>query len=195
MDAFDNAGETFVSSQETLAPTKSCEATLRETYVISQLIPDTKSLPLHQIALGTLKAFFDARGHRPSAEMWTALTELASVLEDMAEGRCPPKMFLSSLDPGVGKTQTVIQFVRALLASEAHQDVGVLLCMSRLDEIGTVADEMALSPTDYAVLTSDRELNKRGLGSTQANEARVLFTTQHASGWCGSRLPRRATRT
>ena len=73
MDAFDNVGETLVSSQKTLAPTKSCEATLRETYVISQLIPDTKSLTLHQVALGTLKAFFDARGHRPSTEMWTSV--------------------------------------------------------------------------------------------------------------------------
>jgi hypothetical protein len=43
--------------------------------------------------------------------MWAALTELASVLEAMAEGRCPPKLFLSSLDPGVGKTQTVTHFI------------------------------------------------------------------------------------
>src|ERR1700720_4981620 len=52
--------------------------------------------------IASLKAFFDARDHHPSEAMWTALIELASVLEAMAEGRCPPKLFLSSLDPGVG---------------------------------------------------------------------------------------------
>jgi hypothetical protein len=35
---------------------------------------------------------------------------------------------------------------------------------------------MGLADTDYAVLTSDRELNKLGCG--RVNEARVLFTTQ-----------------
>src|SRR5690349_14102158 len=70
--------------------------------------------------IASLKAFFDAKGHRPSAEMWRALTDLASVLEAMAEGRCPPKLFLSSLDPGVGKTQTVTHFIKALTSSPDH---------------------------------------------------------------------------
>jgi hypothetical protein len=117
-------------------------------------------------------------GHRPSEGMWTALTELASVLEDMAEGRCEPKMFLSSLDPGVGKTQTVTHFIRALTSSKEHLDTGVLICVSRLKEIQRFVDEMDLLPTDFAVLTSDHELNKLGIGSARSNKARVLFTTQ-----------------
>jgi hypothetical protein len=37
---------------------------------------------------------------------------------------------------------------------------------------------MDLLPTDFAVLTSDHELNKLGIGSARSNKARVLFTTQ-----------------
>lgn len=118
--------------------------------------------------------------------MWTALAALASVLEGVVEGRAEPIMYLSSLDPGIGKTQTIVHFVRALMNSPVHRDVGVLICLSRLKEIKSddeeealgLVDEMALSPSDFAVLTSNAELNKLGLGSERANEARVLFTTQ-----------------
>jgi hypothetical protein len=172
MDAFDSVGETCVSSAQKVIMKR------KEDYTSYDHLFPTPPKSLHQEILTRLKAFFDANHHRPSEAMWTALTELASVLEKMAEGRCPAKIYLSSLDPGVGKTQTVIQFIRALMASKAHQDVGVLICMSRLEEIKSVVEEMALSPADYAVLTSNQELNKRGAGGDRVNEARVLFTTQ-----------------
>jgi hypothetical protein len=132
--------------------------------------------PLRQETLARLRGFFRDKGHQPSEAMWTALTELASVLEAMANGTCPPKMFLSSLDPGVGKTQTITHFIRTLMASEAHQDVGVVICLSRLAEIKALTAEMGLERTDFAVLTSDPTLN--ALGNCPVNEARVLFTTQ-----------------
>jgi hypothetical protein len=135
-------------------------------------------LSLADQTISTLKAFFDAKGHHPSEEMWKALAELASVLEAMAEGRCPPKLFLSSLDPGVGKTQTVTHFLKALIPSIEHLDTGVLICVSRLDEIDRFVAEMELARIEYAVLTSDQERNKLGIGSTLSNKARVLFTTQ-----------------
>jgi hypothetical protein len=174
MDAFDLDGFAIRGSAD--APTISCQKSYKNNTRKFTTFPRHQSPSLHQETLATLKSFFGARGHRPSLEMWTALEELASVLEAMAEGRCPPTMFLSSLDPGVGKTQTVVQFVRALIRSEAHQDVGVLLCMSRLEEIRSVVNEMALSPSDFAILTADQSLN--GLGNCRVNEARVLFTTQ-----------------
>jgi hypothetical protein len=171
MDAFADLGETRVSQKVVKRPNKD------PYYISSPLIPDP-SPSLASETLASLKAFFDTKGHRPSEAMWTALTELASVLEAMAEGRCPPKLFLSSLDPGVGKTQTVTHFIRALTASKEHLDTGVLICVSRLEEIKRFVQEMALSPTDFAVLTSNQELNKLGIGSARSNKARVLFTTQ-----------------
>ncbi len=93
----------------------------------------------------------------------------------MADGTAPPNFFLSSLDPGVGKTTTLIHFVQHLLRSEHHRDVSVLLCVSRLDEIARLVEEMNLKGTDFAVCTSHDEVNQ--LSSTQLSEARVLFTT------------------
>jgi hypothetical protein len=140
--------------------------------------PQETQPKLSEATLAGLRAAFAASDHHPSEQMWEALTALASVLENMVEGRCAPKVYLSSLDPGVGKTQSVVHFVRALMASEAHKGVGVLLCLSRLQEISALVQEMALAETNYAVLTGNEVLNKLGLGIERANEAQVLFTTQ-----------------
>ncbi|WP_289295671.1 hypothetical protein [uncultured Reyranella sp.] len=77
-------------------------------------------------ALLKLHAYFATRNHAPSEAQWEALRELAGSLEDMANGTAKPVFFLSSLDPGVGKSQTLIHFVDALLASRDHEHVGVL---------------------------------------------------------------------
>jgi hypothetical protein len=93
----------------------------------------------------------------------------------MADGTAPPSFFLSSLDPGVGKTTALIHFVQHLLRSQQHEDVAVLLCVSRLEEIARLVEEMNLDEADFAVLTSDDEVNQ--LSATLPSEARVLFTT------------------
>lgn len=93
----------------------------------------------------------------------------------MADGTAAPNFFLSSLDPGVGKTTTLIHFVQQLLRSQQHEDVAVLLCVSRLEEIARLVEEMNLEECDFAVLTSDDKVNR--LSSTPTSEARVLFTT------------------
>ena len=107
--------------------------------------------------------------------MWEALRAGADIMEKMADGTCPPLVYVSSLDPGVGKTTTVICFLRALLASDAHSDVAALVCVRRKDQIEAIVKEADLSRADFAVFTADETLNKLG-GASPAN-ARVLFTT------------------
>lgn len=131
--------------------------------------------PLSLQSLGSLRAAFARRNHRPGAAMWRALERNLSVLEAMADGACEARVYLSSLDPGVGKTQSIVHFIRALLSSPAHQDVGVLLCIGRLDEIEGLASTLGLRQEDFAVLTSDADLNQ--LGNGRPGFARVLFTT------------------
>ena len=141
------------------------------------------------------------RNHHPSPAQWQALDWIAERLAGMADGTCPQKFFLNSLDPGVGKTSCLVAFIRALLASPEHDHVGIVLFSSRLDDIyyrgdgspdaspedslakaGLVHDCFghdlagARERREFAVLTSDDERNK--LGHHDANEARVLFTTQ-----------------
>jgi hypothetical protein len=111
--------------------------------------------------------------------MWASLTEAAEVFGRMAEGSLERAVYVSSLDVGVGKTSLLKQCVRALATSPEHSRVAALVCMKRLDQIDTVAREMGLGNSDYAVLTSDHDkLNTLGLGAGAAGRARVLFTTQ-----------------
>lgn len=104
------------------------------------------------------------------------ISELVSAMSAMAEGAASPHFFLSSLDPGVGKTTTLIHFVQHLLRSEQHRDVSILLCLSQREEIKKLVEEMGLAETDFAVFTRGEEYT--GLSSTKPNDARVLFTTQ-----------------
>lgn len=126
--------------------------------------------------IASLVSFFDTHTqHRPSEEMILALTELASTMEAMANDVAIPHFYLSSLDPGVGKTQTIIHFIQELMASPSHMEVGVLICVSRLDEIAKLAQAMSLPKDDFGVFTSDKHVNS--LGADDINQARVLFTT------------------
>src|SRR5205085_2267168 len=122
----------------------------------------TRGGPLTHQTLRRLSAYFDSKGHRPSPAMWDALADLAVALEKMADGEAAPKFFLSSLDPGVGKTQTITHFVDALLSNPTYSDVGVLICVGRLDEVKTMVHNMAIPENNLAVLTSDAKLNVLG---------------------------------
>ena len=133
--------------------------------------------PLARRTINDLHSFFhDNTQHRPSMLMWEALADLATTLEGMADGTCDPSFYLSSLDPGVGKTQTISRFIRVLLDSQDHRDVGVIICVSRLSEIASLVADMDLDEQDYGVFTSDKELNR--LGCRDHTDGRVLFTTQ-----------------
>ncbi|HWM46184.1 MAG TPA: hypothetical protein VNR11_04640 [Xanthobacteraceae bacterium] len=107
--------------------------------------------------------------------MWTALAAVADTLERMASGTADPTIYLSSLDPGVGKTATYIHFLRELLASPYHRDVSALVCISRREQIAAIVEQVGLLSDDFAVLTADPDLNKLGCGDPSS--ARILFTT------------------
>ena len=131
----------------------------------------------------TLKQAFAQQvpAHEPSEAQLGALEDLASKLEGMAENKLDPLIYLCTLDPGVGKTQTIIHFVRHLIASEEHKDVGIVICVGRLAEIETLVAEMRLEKSEYAVLVSDgpqaRYAELNALGNQSKTSARLLFIT------------------
>lgn len=94
--------------------------------------------PLTTHTMASMREFFDAADHRPNDEHWAALAAIASTTERMAEGRCESRVFLSAVDPGVGKSQTVLHFARALLNSPEHRTVGMMICVGRLAEAETI---------------------------------------------------------
>lgn len=126
---------------------------------------------------------FDQRGHRPSDEQKAGLRSIQETLTLMLIGKAESSYYLSSLDPGVGKSTAIIEWINSyLLHREMYGSHGILICFDRLEEIKRFVDGCNLSNDCYAVKVSEshdgRELNDRGLGSKNINNALVLFTTK-----------------
>ena len=123
------------------------------------------------------REFFNKEtSHRPSEEMYEALLDIALTLEDMANGKAENKIHLSSLAPGIGKTQTICFFLNLLLKEKQYEDKGILIGLSSYDEIESYIERLDIDRSNIAVLTSDSKINK--LGNSDPLEAQVLFTTQ-----------------
>ncbi|NVO29549.1 hypothetical protein HJ526_19215, partial [Donghicola sp. C2-DW-16] len=104
------------------------------------------------------------------------LEAVAECLEAMANGTAEPRLFLSSLDPGVGKTTLIKHHILAQLTSPQHQDVAILVCLSRLDEVRKLLIGLKSVSDEVAIWTGDDEVN--ALSRTPRQSARVLLTTQ-----------------
>lgn len=128
----------------------------------------------------SLRTFFDAQHHYPSDEHWAALRAIAGTMEAMVEGRCPPKVHLSACDPGVGKSQTVIHFCRALAADPAYAHAGVIVSAFTIAEVAALAEKLQDIRGSLCVLTSDADAND--MGGAEANDAQILLTTQNRLG-------------
>jgi hypothetical protein len=99
-------------------------------------------------------------------------------MEDMADGCAAPKFHLSALDPGVGKTQSVVHFARALVSAPSHRDVGILILVGRVREAEALADAIGEAMRPFlAVWTADDAINERWSGTAPEN-AQVVITTQ-----------------
>ena len=129
--------------------------------------------------MATLRAFFDQQDHHPSNEHWEALRDIAETLEDMADRAAEPNVFLSSCDPGLGKSQTVAHFARALTNARRYPDVGMIVAVARLTEaeaLGKALLALDVPQTNFAIYTSDDSLNV--IGRRERDAAQVLITTQ-----------------
>lgn len=112
--------------------------------------------------------------------MWEGIQDLAACLQGMADGRSKRSCYLSSLDPGVGKTQTVVHFLNALVTSQEHVDVGAVVFMFTKDEIKALAREVEVAGLPSSAFAArvhqdDEEVNALGCGDPA--RARILFTT------------------
>jgi hypothetical protein len=126
--------------------------------------------------LTTLRAYFEQATHCPSLGHWQALDDVAGTMEAMANGTADAKIYVSDIDPGVGKSMTTVHFARALVSSSAHRDVGMLICVGRLNEATAIASALSISPDRLALLTSD--LTRNAITATEPTNAQVLVTTQ-----------------
>ena len=127
--------------------------------------------------MAQVREFFNNKtSHRPSEEMYEALSDIALTFENMANGKAENKIHLSSLAPGIGKTLTICILLNLLLKNEQYDDKGVLICLSSYDEIESYLSRIDVQPHKIGILTSDKTLNLKSNKNT--NEAQILFTTQ-----------------
>lgn len=144
---------------------------------------DERSLSVK--AFGRLLTFFEQlsgeRRHRPSDRQWAALRDLLLTLQRLADGELEPLFYLAAIDPGIGKTRALVEFVTALTEDHRHDQVGVLICVGSLNEIRMLVGHHAGDPDAslqlpddrLGVFTTDEALNSRGVG----NAGQVLVTT------------------
>ncbi len=150
---------------------------------------------LNQKAKENLINAFAKFGHKPSQSQLIALLSIQESLTLMLFGIALPKYYLSSLDPGVGKTTAILAWLDAYLENPfAYGNQGVLIALDRLEEIQRYIDDGLMPQECFAVLVNKyteegRALNKMGLGEKARDNAMILFTTKaqvHRRCCCGN---------
>ncbi len=133
---------------------------------------------LTERTMAGLKIKFDEWNHHPSVEMMGGLCEAAKVIQGMADGKLRDQSFyISFSEPGIGKTSTVIEAVRNLTRMSEYDEVGVIILLSRLEEIRRLAEEMQLEKDEFSVICSPGR-DEYLLGNQRKQQARVMFATQ-----------------
>lgn len=139
-------------------------------------------------AMREVQSEFEKYNHRPSKAHIEGLREIAKAMTRMAFRvhecdeivRLFPEvgqtLAVSFLPCGMGKTTTMVETIKALLAVPEYEPIAFIIFLQKLDEIAKLVDRMKLDEKDFAILTSDDELNR--LGNADKKAARVLFTTQ-----------------
>jgi hypothetical protein len=85
------------------------------------------------LALGNLKAQYDAAGHYPSPTQWEAIGDLMDHLENAALGTLQPAVYVSAIPAGTGKSTSLQAFAAALCTGPFYEGVGMLIACHRVD--------------------------------------------------------------
>jgi hypothetical protein len=133
---------------------------------------------LSEKAFKDLKSALSSYGSALSPQAHEAIWAVLTNMESGLRGELSPSFYLSSIDPGTGKSLAVAMFLRAYKSAGFLPATGVLVCVSRLAEIETYLDAARLHRGEVAVLTSDGQLNALGAPEGLHDQAPVMFTTQ-----------------
>lgn len=136
---------------------------------------------LTDAAFARLMEMFQMYDHRPSKHQQTALRAIQETMTAMLRGTAGRMYYLSSLDPGTGKTTAIVSWIKTYLdIFKGAYPSGILICVERHDEIERYVEDCHLPKDAFAVLAGKHEyrLNALGVGSDSINRALVLFTTK-----------------
>lgn len=121
---------------------------------------------------------FCKRGLQTSEDQEQAIRAFFEVMERGLLGELAPSFYLLALDPGMGKTTAILAFLKAWRSAGFVPASSVLVGLSTLQELEVFVRKSGLAADEFAVLTSDPEMNALGLPPQRHGEARVLFTSQ-----------------
>ena len=135
----------------------------------------TASFLLLERTMRSIREHFRRIGHVLDGDQLGSLEEAVKVMVAMADMNASPIARLSSLDPGIGKTTSYVHFIRNIVKMEEYEDVGILICLPRLEEVSRLFAELELDRELVCIKTSDEAVN--ALSDTPRQDARVLITT------------------
>ena len=141
----------------------------------------TTSSSLSTIAMTSLRSMFEVGGHSPSVEQWSAIEDLLRHLERAADGALDRAVYVSPIPAGTGKTATLAQFAKALMASPERRNVGVLITCNRVEEVRDMALLLGEWRHRLCVIVGRDNADVLALGEHEvADGAQVVICTQEA---------------
>jgi Bifunctional DNA primase/polymerase, N-terminal/Primase C terminal 2 (PriCT-2) len=126
-------------------------------------------------AMAAINRRFQKYSHHPSKQHMDGLEQIALTIQAMAnrDRALVSDIFISFVPPGIGKSTTLVEAVRL-----SPKNVGVVIFLSRCEEIKKLVEAMGLSNEEFSVIVSDNYPKIASLGNQDRTKARVLFTTQ-----------------
>ena len=83
-----------------------------------------------------------------------------------------------SFDVGVGKSSLIKAFILFLRQERKLENQGIVIFLSRLEEVKSFIADCQLSGRDFAVISGNEDYNSMGLGHLRSDDAPVLFVVQ-----------------
>lgn len=127
----------------------------------------------------TLKALRDY-GNEPQMDIEEALWDIIQTLTKMACGEAEAKYYVSSIDPGLGKTTSIIQWLKVFSSMPEFKDVGALVCFDRHEQIESFINENQLDHHQMAILISNSRdpLGLNEMLTSKPTSSQILITTK-----------------
>ena len=137
--------------------------------------------PLADLTVVQVSERLEGYGSTLEGEAKEAIHSLLKALESGLMGTLENAYHLSAIDPGLGKSLAVAMFLRTWKAKGFVPPSSVLIGLSRLSEIPKYLDSAGLDREDVAILTSDGQVNGKGVPEAKHGSAPIMFTSQQMS--------------
>ncbi|WP_197075581.1 hypothetical protein [Sphingomonas sp. Ag1] len=135
---------------------------------------------IHDLSKDSLAYFnfsMSSFGIFQDSETQDSIEELMEAYSKAMHGALERKYYLSSLDPGCGKTESIISFLKAWKNEGYSPASGVLISFGSKDQILSFIGRLDSLKIPYSCLTSDDDINRCGNGVYNTGSSHVLITT------------------